>query len=492
MTSRSAPPRVLVLAILAFGIGLLDAAAITHDRQRESERTPLAGSLLTFNTTAVRKLTIARSGKTPIVLERTAAGWVVASHKGYPARGGRVDGIIQRLASWKRERLAGEKASQTKFGVTSETGISVKLEGEQGRAIGELVVGSLSGVDSEDARANGSHIDPSKIGRYVRVLPDDSIYVVSDFVTGELEPEPSEWLERPAGGTEEGKVRGIQISHRLGAVVAFHLDPQDARLADNRPIDLEKARPIVRQILGLAPADVCVNEDDPRLGLATPRATFDVVLEGSPAPARMSVGDEVAGTGSATYPGFSPPTAEKWGPLVPVRITGRPSAVLVQASSLEPILTAKTDPLVLTHALSPRVDGVTRLELTKDGRTITLSQEGADWTVNVVGLLASSHKLAGEADTAARTRVIAAATTGLAIAGFDRVAGTASPVGHGLANPALTLVMDLGKTNHRELAIAPVDGEHAWAMRSDIPCALALPASAVAELVAAFDALPMN
>ena len=492
MTSRPAPPRVLVLAILAFGIGLLDAAAITHDRKREAERTPLAGSLLSFNPTAVHKLTLTRSGRTPIVLERTPAGWVAASHKGYPTRGGQVDRLLQRLAGWKRERVAGEQASQAKFGATRETAISIELEGEQGHSIGELLMGSLTGIDSEVARKENGHVNPDSIGRYVRVPPDDSVYVVSDFVTGELEPEPLEWLERPADPSEESKVRGVQIAHRLGDIVAFHLDPMDPRLLDNRPIDGDKARAIARQIISLPPADVCLNDDDPRLGLTAPRATIDLVLEGNPSPTRLLVGDEVAGTGSATYPGFSPPTAEKWGPLVPVRISGRPGAVLVQSSSVDAILGAKSDPLVLTHALSPRPDGVTRLELTRDGRTITLEQEGGTWTVNVAGLLASSHKLEGDADNAARTRAIAAATTGLAIAGFDRNAGVTSPPGHGLANPVVKLVLDVGKMTHHELAIALAEGDVAWAKRADIPCAMALPASALAELDAAFDSLPMK
>jgi hypothetical protein len=491
----TAPPRVLVLALLVAALALTDAAVIAIDRRAEESRAPLAGSLVSFNPQAVHKVTVSRAQRPPIVLERRGSEWVVASHRGYPARPGRVDATLQRVLGWKRERLAGA-ANVGGFAITPDRAITIELEDEkgrpvasdpQGRPVSAVLVGSLTGVDTESARQHGGNLDPHSIGRYVRAAPDESVFVVNDFVSGELEPEPGEWLDRPLVSAEEGKVRALVLAGRDGAPLGLQFDPRDPRTSEGRPLDLERARALLRDVLSLAPTDVAQSDEELRLGLSSPRLTIDLALEGVPARARIQIGDEIAPSATVSYPGLSPPSQGASPPLVPVRVSGKPAVALVPAIATNRIFAASPESVVLEHAFGEHApETVVRVELVRGDHSIVLSQEQG-WGVSVVtsGSAGARRPLDSSKD-AARLRVLAAVTTGLKVVGYDR-AGVFSRA-HGVSTPVLRLGIEIGK-DRRDLMVGPVEGTSAWAQRSDMACLLELPAGAALELESAFDAL---
>src|SRR5581483_1179485 len=172
------------------------------------------------------------AGRSPLVLARAQGGaWVVASAKSFPARAGKVDQLLARIRSWKRERTAGEAKNHEQFSVTREKGIGVRIEDFAGAPLADILVGALTGLDPEEARNKGGNVDTSRIGRYMRLADEDPVYVVSDFVTGELEPDPQEWLERPITGGDESKAKSLVTPLRNGETLAFALDPPFPRMA---------------------------------------------------------------------------------------------------------------------------------------------------------------------------------------------------------------------------------------------------------------------
>ncbi|MCA8920337.1 MAG: hypothetical protein KDD82_00935, partial [Planctomycetes bacterium] len=123
-----------------------------------------------------------------------------------------------------------------------------------GAVLGELLVGQVTGVEPEDVREVGYALDTSQLGLFVRLPDEGRVYVVTDFVTRELEPDPRRWFAPPVPVRPE-EVTRLQRAGPEG----FDLLSGPFRFAgDPTPLDPRRAWGLltwVAQLRTVAPAD---------------------------------------------------------------------------------------------------------------------------------------------------------------------------------------------------------------------------------------------
>ena len=185
----------LLVALLA---GLEAALLLTHPRVRPAPR------LLELEPLQVERIEITRAGRPPLSLARAGASqagepvWVVRSHQDLPAIGPAVEGLLQRVLSWRRERRASsDPAAWPAQQVTEEAARHLRLYGPGEALLGEVLVGAITGIEPEDVRDKGYSLDTTRLGLFVRLRGEETTWVVTDFLTRELEPDPRPWLPRP-------------------------------------------------------------------------------------------------------------------------------------------------------------------------------------------------------------------------------------------------------------------------------------------------------
>jgi hypothetical protein len=467
--------RILWPLALVAGLLILDGTLAFLDRHKDTTEATAGGPIVPFDPAGVAKITLSREGKRSLVVSRAAQGaFVVATAKGFPARAGKVDATLKRLLNWRKLRIAGDKTSHEQFAVTPEKGISIKLQDFTGAVIGELIMGSLTGVDSELARQMGGKLDPGTMGRLVRRVGEDEVYVVQDFVTGELEPDPAEWIDRPLfGAGEEARVRTLTIK-RGPELLVVHRDAPYLRLADGRPADPDRVGALVRELTNVWATDTADADDDAKVGLNPPRLAIQAELNDGARPIVLFLGDEIAPTSTAALPAYA------------ARIPDRPGPLLVPAQAVAALNSATAESLALAKLLGEKSPGtIQHATLHEGSRSIAIARDANGWaaTIAVAGSSSVVRKLDGVEGEALRQRVFVALTS-LPIAAFDPKA----PYGHGLQQPAFSVSLEVGKETI-EIAFAAPEGVAAWARRSDLPCALALSPQAVAEVRAAFSVL---
>jgi hypothetical protein len=295
-------------------------------------------------------------------------------------------------------------------------------------------------------------------------------------VTSELEPDTAEWLERPIVAGDEAKVKGLVLRKKTGETLALLLDAPYPRLAtpEARPIDGDRARALVHEVLQAYATDLSAETDDAKLGLQPPALTAEVVFgDGSP-PARLLLGDA------------APPSSHS-NPSYYARVPEKPGPLLVPQMAVAQIVSATSESVALLHAFGEKQPGALARATFRDGeRTITLEKDprGA-WTVSAVGSgVTVAPRRLEQADEPKRARALNAAL-GLKVEGFDRTNNDT----HGLLAPQTALLIETANHERIELSFGSVDGMTVWGRRADLPFPLGLPADGLAELRSAFAAL---
>ncbi len=404
--------RLRWLISIVAALALLDGSLALLDRREEKTREFHPGDpLVAFEPAGVAKVILTRPNKKPLVLARTQGGsWVVATAKDFPVRPNKVEQTLARMKTWKRDRIAGDAGVHDKFSATKEKGISIKVEDFAGETLSEVIIGSLTGVDTEEARKNSGNLDPKTMGRYMREAREDTVYVVSDFVTGEFEPDDQEWFERPITGGDESKVVRLAVKRRTGEQFMVAFDAPYPRLAgpEPRPVDVDKARAIAREVVQ-AYAVETIDGDDKALGLQPPLLVAEVVFSDSPRPVQLVVGD------------VAPPSSTVVASYV-ARVPDKPGPLLVPQSALAQVMSATSDSLLLQHVFGEKIaSNVSRVSLRVGPKTTSITRDGASWTVSYVasGMTAAPRKL-DPANDAKRVRAFTAALQ-LPVAQFDPV-----------------------------------------------------------------------
>jgi hypothetical protein len=472
-------PRLRWILVTVLVLGGVDALLAVADRKVEEAHEVHPGDpLVKFDPAGVAKLTLARKGKKPLVLARTqpqGGSWVVASAKDFPAQGTRVEQTLATILGWKRDRTGGDAAMHEKFAVTRDTGITIRIEDFSGQTICELIQGSLTGLDVNQAHANGGQVDTSKVGRFVRLANEEPIYVIPGFVTSEFEPEVQQWLERPITGGDESKARALIIRRKSGENLSVLLDPPYPRFAtpDAHPVDADKVHGLVREVLN-AYAVETIDGDDAKLGLQPPLMVAEVVLGEGTKPVQLLLG-ETAPTTSGVPASYVARVPEKPGPL------------LIPQMAVAQLYSATSESVALNHVFGEKQPNAITKAVFRDGpRSVTLEHGtgAAGWSVSVVdsGVNPAPRKLDSAHDPK-RLRVLNAIVQ-LPTVAFDHQGLLA----HGLVQESAGLSLELGK-EHIELTIGALEGPVLWVRRHDLPCAIGVAPEALGELRAAFAAL---
>ncbi len=262
MSGRRPDRRLRTLVVL---VGLLAAARLGVWL---GERPPAAVGLpvLSFAPAQVARVRLAR-GQDEVVLQRAPGSegetprWILASHGGLPAREGAVEDLLERLASWRVERVAGaDPARHEEWFVSEGRARRVTLEAAGGQPVGSLWVGKVTGVDPEAARVGKAAVDVADLGVFVRaaagaVAPSEQVVVVNAFVTRQLDPRLREWLPRPLVGGSPDEVTRLTVRPAGAPPFAVRFLPPPARFeaagagsVPAAPLDPTAARALVTQL----------------------------------------------------------------------------------------------------------------------------------------------------------------------------------------------------------------------------------------------------
>lgn len=246
-------PRVRALLVL---VGLAAVLRLGLSLLGGDPASGLAPPLLAVDPDAVTRVVLAR-GERRVVLERAsgASGWTL---DGAPAKADEVEALLQRLRSWRRDRRAGDEAARhLEWGVDGPTARRVRLEGPDGALLGELLVGTIAGVEREAALATGGRLDTGRLGLFVRPADEATTWIVSDFVTRELEPDPAVWLAPPLPRGVPAAARRLAVQGPGHSATVLLAPDQPARFeGEARLPDPARVRALLAAALELTARDV--------------------------------------------------------------------------------------------------------------------------------------------------------------------------------------------------------------------------------------------
>lgn len=248
--------RVVVLAGLVVAlacarglVALVDAPAARPD------------ALVALDPAEVARVVLSR-GARRLVLERErgSAGWLVRDGARSAPALPRVDALLARVRAWRRDRPAGADPSRhAAHGVDDERARGLRLEAQDGRVLTDLLVGRIAGIELADSATRGGAVDTTRLGLFVRARGDDATWVVNEFFTRELEPDPDAWLAPPFFGLAREDVARVVVGP-----LALTLDERGARVdGDARAPDPVKVHALTGAVLGLAPTTLGGEGDRP-------------------------------------------------------------------------------------------------------------------------------------------------------------------------------------------------------------------------------------
>ena len=249
--------RVVALGVLVAALGVARGVQALRGDGYEP-----AAPLARFEVSEVARIELSR-GEAAVNLVRGEGGWVVASHGGLPAHG-RVDQILARVRSWRRERVAGDDPeAEAEWNVDGAQTRRLVLRDGDGATLADLRIGGITGIEREDLRESGYSVDTDTLGLFVRAGDEPRVYVVTEFVTGDLEPEPGRWYRQPALAVDVNGLRALAVS-RAGARAVVALHPAPRFVDDPRPVDALALRGLLfhlARIVVVGPAEALPPDD---------------------------------------------------------------------------------------------------------------------------------------------------------------------------------------------------------------------------------------
>ena len=274
------PALVLGLAaLLAVQIGL---ALWLQARGTQSAPARHDAPLLSFMPAEVDRVRIERAGSQPVTLERAVGGWRIASLDGFPVATGRVDGLLDRLASLKRGLpVATSAEAQGRFKVAdSDLGRVTLGKGDQDLAV--LHLGDAAGLRRQYARPAG----------------DKAVYE-AELTPTDLPAKAEDWADRALLRRDERDVQRLEIPG-----ITLERGEDSWRLADQAPgeaLDQPAAEELVRRLRDLSFTSVLGLEAKPEFGQDAPVLEAHLGLASGDTPVyRLSRLTQGAGEGQGT------------------------------------------------------------------------------------------------------------------------------------------------------------------------------------------------
>lgn len=349
----------------------------------------VAPALVELDPAQIARVVLTR-GARRLVLEResgpasvSATGWIVRGPDGAraAARVG-LDDLLLRVLAWRRDRPAGDDPSKhAAWAVTDDAARCLRLEDAAGQPLADLRVGRIAGVEVADVIGRGGNVDTSRLGLLVRRSDEALTWVVTDFFTRELEPEPRAWLASPLVSALED-VQRVAVDVPEGRVaMTFDAARQRAPAmeGDPRPVDGMRAHGLLTTVVGLRAVGLgAVGERPPETGAFSLEVVRVAAVEG-----------EAAEGGTRT----ERVTAKVW--LAPARTAdggpgvGPPRALLdagrgvieIEAAALERLRAQVREGFVRQRVFFGDLDDLAGLEWTRAGRSVIVERAGAGWRV---------------------------------------------------------------------------------------------------------------
>lgn len=217
--------------------------------------------LVDLDPARVTRLVLSR-GATSLALARDATsptGWSVVDAEGRTAaaRPG-VEALLARVRAWRCDRPAGGGAERhVEWGVSEGAARGLRIDAADG-VIADLLVGRIAGIELADAVTQGGRLDTRRLGLFVRRRGEDATWVVSEFLTRELEPTATSWAAPPLHGVAAPDVARLAV----GDTVVVLPPDQPPRLESGAPVDPARARALLGAALGLVPRALAAAPSD--------------------------------------------------------------------------------------------------------------------------------------------------------------------------------------------------------------------------------------
>lgn len=285
MSRRVALLGLLVVVLLA-GRGWL---ALTERRVSDGVGAPL----IVVEQGRIQGLELVR-GQARVRIERRGQAWVLPEQGGLAADPERVEALVARVCSWRRERRVGADPTQHPvYGVDPVNARRIRLlgapdHGGQEQVLAEVWVGKISGVAADLLREKNDQIDTETLGVFVRARdarepvaePGPVTWVVNDFLGNLADPTPRRWIQSPLLPGRPQEVTQVEVRSPRGRL-SYRFQPEIALEGEARPIDRNKVRGSLASLYllqGLGPAPSAAPADAIRLRLAGGRAAGEVSL----------------------------------------------------------------------------------------------------------------------------------------------------------------------------------------------------------------------
>lgn len=290
-------PRVRVLLCAVAGLALARGCVAALDRPPAPPPTFFEG-----DPASVTRVLLTR-GAASLALSRDAtspSGWSIVDEAGRTAaaRPG-VDALLERVRAWRCDRPAGGGPERhAEWGVSGDAARGLRLEAAGGQVAADLLVGRIAGIELADAVTQGGALDTRRLGLFVRRRGEDATWVVSEFLTRELEPTAAAWALPPLHGVAPQDVTRLAVRGPGRSLVVLFAPEQPPRLEnDPSPVDPARARTLLLCALGLMPRDLAGAMDGPGEALALELTTSDgsvrtcrLRLPATPGPPRAFAG----------------------------------------------------------------------------------------------------------------------------------------------------------------------------------------------------------
>jgi len=347
------PRNTLLLAII-FG-GLLAYVWFVESRQSSTrEREQTSKRVLSFEREKINSLSV-RNDSSRMEFSKKEGVWTMTQPLQDRADTAAVEQLLELLEFLQHdsriEPNKGTEAAQLKEFGLAESALAITLGSESGKHL-ELLFGKDSAVEGKV---------------YVRVQGKSPVYVVRDALRKELTQTPDRFRDHRLSATSVQAVQKLAIQTVEGEIELEHrnqhwdiLRPLRARAADARVNDLVAAALTARvhQFFGEKPT--------PEQGLAEPRATLSLQLEGQKEPSVLLVGASPAGENNKdkSY----------------TKLSSRAAVTLVSNSALNPLLKARPNDLRDRKLIRVEEDIVDRISIEAEGRpTLILARKGEGW-----------------------------------------------------------------------------------------------------------------
>jgi len=253
--------RIIAFLGVLLGVQLLLAVALHLGERGLAPAATASAPLAAFDPAAVTRVRIEAPAGEPVVLEQAGGEWRLPALGGFPADGGKIERLLERLAAIERgQPIATSKQALQRFELTADNfQRRLLLEGEDG-TLAELLLGTSPGMGRVHARTPA----------------DEAVYSI-ELELFRVPGDRDDWVDKtllalPAADIEAIEVAGLRLERAEPAAAG------DARQQTEDAAEGEPATPPWRATAGLGAGESLADGAAEALVEALGSLRFDAVL----------------------------------------------------------------------------------------------------------------------------------------------------------------------------------------------------------------------